>query len=259
MTSKRGDKLSMPNQLPTPTIAAIPEREAAYRLEGVTREYGRSGHGVVAARDINVTIDRGEFVAIVGPSGSGKTTLLQLMGALDRPTSGRITCDGQDLAAMSERDLSRLRRDHIGFVFQQFNLIPTLTAGQNVEAAAARRSSSDRHELAKRLLAEVGLTQRIGHLPSQLSGGEQQRVAIARALANTPSVLLADEPTGNLDSTTGQEILTLLHRICSDHDTTIVLITHDSAIAHQAPRTVRLADGAVVEDSPISLAPLRRH
>ena len=240
------------------TTAALPAaelRNAAYRLENVTREYGRGDHRVVAVREISLTIDPGEFVAIIGPSGSGKTTLLQLMGALDRPTSGTILCDGEDLTATSERDLSRLRRDHIGFVFQQFNLIPTLTAGQNIEAAAARRKGAERHELVDRLLSEVGLTKRVAHLPSQLSGGEQQRIAIARSLVNDPAVLLADEPTGNLDSATGEEILALLQRISADHGTTVVLITHDRAVADRAARTVRLQDGAVAEDSAATTAP----
>ncbi len=240
--------------LTTAVLPATTPRNAAYRLENVTRAYGRGDHLVVAVRDISLTIDPGEFLAIIGPSGSGKTTLLQLMGALDRPTSGRIICAGEDLTATSERDLSRLRRDHIGFVFQQFNLVPTLTAGQNIEAAAAWRGGSERRALVDRLLDEVGLTKRIDHLPSQLSGGEQQRIAIARALVNDPAVLLADEPTGNLDSATGEEILRLLQRISADHGTTVVLITHDREVAARAARTVRLQDGAVAEDSGAAAA-----
>src|SRR5439155_13147379 len=161
-----------------------------------------------AVTGVSLTVRHGEFVAIVGQSGSGKTTLLQLLGALDRPTAGRVQLAGQDLNSASDRGLSRLRRDTIGFIFQQFNLIPTLTAAQNVEAAIAATTlaRTQREARGAELLDAVGLAPRSKHLPSQLSGGEQQRVAIARALANHPRVLLADEPTGNLDSTTGQEI-----------------------------------------------------
>ncbi|MGH3427690.1 MAG: ABC transporter ATP-binding protein, partial [Mycobacteriales bacterium] len=190
-----------------------------------------------------------------GQSGSGKTTLLQILGALDRPTQGRVEVAGIDMARMSERELARLRRTAIGFIFQQFNLIPTLTARQNVEAAvaASRRSGVDRQARADELLAAVGLTARAGHLPSQLSGGEQQRVAIARALANHPRVLLADEPTGNLDSATGEEILALLRGLAADQGLTIVLVTHDAGLAATADRVIRLKDGGVVEELPAPL------
>ena len=222
-----------------------------YELEGASRVYGTGGSRVAALREADLVVRPGEFVAVVGASGSGKTTLLQLLGALDRPTSGRVRCRGRDLAAVGERELSRLRRDTIGFVFQQFNLIPTLTACQNVEAAlaTAKVSGKERRRRALDLLAAVGLADRATHLPSQLSGGEQQRVAIARALVNDPSVLLADEPTGNLDSATGEEILDLLRRLADDHGQTVVLVTHEAAIAESAPRVVRLRDGAIVSDS----------
>ncbi len=225
--------------------------EHAYDLHRVSKVYGSGERRVVAVNEIDLTVETGEFVAIVGASGSGKTTLLQLLGALDRPTSGTIECAGEDMAEMSEGELSRLRRERIGFIFQQFNLIPTLTAEQNVEAAAAaaHRSSADRRARARQLLEDVGLGARAGHLPSQLSGGEQQRVAIARSLINEPSVLLADEPTGNLDTTTGEEILQLLQRLSAGQGQTVVLITHDPAIAATASRTVRLKDGSIVEDS----------
>jgi putative ABC transport system ATP-binding protein len=183
-----------------------------YELRGVTKSYGQGAARVDAVSDLDLTIDRGEFVAIVGPSGSGKTTLLQLLGGLDRPTSGSILFEGRDLAALREGELTRLRLDTIGFVFQQFNLIPTVSAAENVELALAprRMPSAERAERVSELLSAVGLAARVHHLPSQLSGGEQQRVAIARALANEPRVLLADEPTGNLDSATGKEIVNLL-------------------------------------------------
>ena len=196
-------------------------------------------------------IEPGEVVAIVGASGSGKTTLLQLLGALDRPTAGEVRCDGRDIQAIGEGDLSRLRRDVIGFVFQQFNLIPTLDARQNVEAAAATTDlpREERRRRAAELLEAVGLGARAGHLPSQLSGGEQQRVAIARALVNHPRVLLADEPTGNLDSQTGVEILTLLQGLAAENGQTVVLVTHEPAVAAAAPRVVTLRDGGIVSDS----------
>jgi putative ABC transport system ATP-binding protein len=186
------------------------DEAALYELRGVTRSYGQGASRVDAVRDLDLTIDTGDFVAVVGPSGSGKTTLLQLLGGLDRPTSGTILFEGRDLAALREAELTRLRLDTIGFVFQQFNLIPTVTAAENVELALAPRRipAAERTERVAELLGAVGLAARGHHLPSQLSGGEQQRVAIARALANEPRVLLADEPTGNLDSATGREMST---------------------------------------------------
>jgi ABC-type lipoprotein export system ATPase subunit len=216
-----------------------------YELDGVSKVYGSGSTSVTAVSDVSLTVRHGEFVAIVGQSGSGKTTLLELLGALDRPSRGRVRLAGQDLERASDRDLSRLRRDTIGFIFQQFNLIPTLTAAQNVEAAIAASglARSQREQRVAELLDAVGLSPRSTHLPSQLSGGEQQRVAIARALANHPRVLLADEPTGNLDSTTGQEILSLLRRLSAEQQLTVVLITHDGAIAAAADRLLRMSDG----------------
>jgi putative ABC transport system ATP-binding protein len=203
--------------------------------------------GVAAVNGISLAVGEGEFLVVAGPSGSGKTTLLQLLGALDRPTSGHVFFDGRDLAGMGDGELARIRRESLGFVFQQFNLIPTLTAAQNVEAALAPTGlkGADRHVRANELLERVGLGARVAHLPSQLSGGEQQRVAIARALANRPQVLLADEPTGNLDSTTGEEIMSLLRELVRTDGLTVVLITHDAAIAALGDRTVRLRDGRI--------------
>jgi putative ABC transport system ATP-binding protein len=219
---------------------------AAYSLDQVTKTYG-GGTSVTALRQVTMAIAPGETVAIVGASGSGKTTLLQMLGALDRPTTGSVACLGQQLSHMSERDLTRLRRDSIGFVFQQFNLIATLTARQNVESKLA---VSTAHSDPDELLAAVGLGGRASHLPSQLSGGEQQRVAIARALATTPPILLADEPTGNLDSTTGREIIDLLRRLSAEHGHTVVVVTHDRALAESMPRVVELQDGAIISDHP---------
>jgi putative ABC transport system ATP-binding protein len=225
-----------------------PDEAGLYQIEDVSMTYGSGAGAVTALADVTLTVRAGEFIAIVGQSGSGKTTLLQLMGALDRPTSGRVVLAGHDLTRTSERDLSRLRRDTVGFIFQQFNLIPTLTATQNVEAAIATTSLGrvEREARAASLLEAVGLSARAGHLPSQLSGGEQQRVAIARALANRPRVLLADEPTGNLDSASGEEILELLRTLSAQQMLTVVLITHDIAIASAAPRLLRMRDGRVL-------------
>ena len=229
--------------------AAAGPKATAYELTEVTKIYGSGNSQVRAVDGITMEISSGEFVAIIGASGSGKTTLLQLLGALDKPTSGRIVLAGQDLTTMGERDLTLLRREEIGFVFQQFNLIPTLTAAGNIEAALATlgHGSKGRAARAAELLDVVGLSGRGHHLPSQLSGGEQQRVAIARALANDPSVLLADEPTGNLDTTTGEEILAELERLVVDRHLTLVLITHELAIADAAQRTIRLQDGKIAD------------
>jgi putative ABC transport system ATP-binding protein len=216
-----------------------------YKLEQVTRIYRQGSKTIAAVDQVDLAIAPGEFLVIEGRSGSGKTTLLQLLGALDRPTSGRIAFEGSDLAAISDRQLASLRLRAFGFVFQQFNLIPTLTARENIEAALApaRWKSAARRERARQLLDEVGLGGRADHLPAQLSGGEQQRVAIARALANAPRVILADEPTGNLDSRTGDEIMELLRNLSSRHGPTIVLVTHDRDVAAQAQRVLHMGDG----------------
>jgi putative ABC transport system ATP-binding protein len=229
------------------TLTAL-DPTALYELRGVTKRYGRGAGEVAAVRDVDLTIRTGEFLAVVGPSGSGKTTLLQLLGALDRPSEGEVLFEGRDLGRLPDRELTRLRLQTIGFVFQQFNLIPTLTAVQNVEAALAPRGleRDRRRTRALELLDAVGLSARAGHLPSQLSGGEQQRVAIGRALANEPRVVLADEPTGNLDSATGEEIVELLRALSEERGETVVLITHDARLAGRAPRIARMEDGRVV-------------
>jgi putative ABC transport system ATP-binding protein len=216
-----------------------------YELNGVWKTFRQGSVQVHAVEDVHLEVRAGEFLVVAGPSGSGKTTLLQLLGALDRPTQGEVLFEGRDLARAGDGELAKLRLAAIGFVFQQFNLIPTLTAAQNVEVALAPRKldGGRRREEARGLLDSVGLGRRADHLPSQLSGGEQQRVAIARALANEPRVLLADEPTGNLDSTTGEEIVGLLRGLSRDRGQTVVLITHDAEIASRAARVVRLRDG----------------
>jgi ABC-type lipoprotein export system ATPase subunit len=219
-----------------------------YELRGASKTYSLGGHEVHAVREVDLTVDAGNAVAIVGPSGSGKTTLLQLLGGLDRPSAGSVLFEGRDMSALGDGELSSLRLHAIGFVFQQFNLIPTLTAAQNVEVALAPAGggASEQRETATRLLASVGLEARADHVPSKLSGGEQQRVAIARALANEPHVLLADEPTGNLDTTTGAEILDLLMSL-SGEGRTVIVVTHDTEIAARANDVIRMQDGRLVQ------------
>jgi putative ABC transport system ATP-binding protein len=219
-----------------------------YELRAVGKRFGQGATEVMAVREVDLTIGEGEFVALVGPSGSGKTTLLQLLGGLDRATEGEVVFEGNDLARLGDGALGSLRLRTFGFVFQQFNLIPTLTAAQNVEVALAPAGlrGSERRERMQVLLDAVGLAGRAAHLPSQLSGGEQQRVAIARALANEPRVVLADEPTGNLDTTTGEEIIELLTALSSERRQTIVLVTHNPEIAGRAQRVVQMQDGRVL-------------
>jgi putative ABC transport system ATP-binding protein len=223
--------------------------EMVYELSGVSRTYRTGSALIEAVKSVDLAIDGTGLVVIQGRSGSGKSTLLQMMGGLDRPDSGQIRFHGNDLARLREGKLTQLRRLAFGFVFQAFNLIPTLSAAENVEAAAAptRGGSSERRRLIARLLDEVGLTSRARHLPSRLSGGEQQRVAIARALVNNPSVLLADEPTGNLDSRTSAEIISLLSRLSAERGLTVVVVTHDPAVAAQATRRLSMEDGHLAE------------
>ena len=235
------------------------ETSAVYELRNVSRTYTLGGVEVRAVCEIDLTLASGESVAIVGPSGSGKTTLLHLLGALDRPSGGELLFEGRDVGRLGDRALSELRLDVLGFVFQQFNLIPTLTAAQNVEIALAPTSTprAQRRERVLGLLASVGLAERADHVPSKLSGGEQQRVAIARALANDPHVLLADEPTGNLDSTTGSEIMDLLLSLAGEeHRRTVIVVSHDASVAARAARVVRMLDGQVVVESSDLLTPV---
>lgn len=194
---------------------------------------------------------RGDMVSIVGPSGSGKSTLLNLIGGLDRPTTGDIEIDGERLGGLSDDELTRLRRDKIGFIFQFFNLLPTLTCLENVALPLHLRGWPRRkiEERSKELLALVGLERRLDHLPDELSGGERQRVAIARALSIYPPILLADEPTGNLDTQTGWEILKLIHDLRQQLHTTVLIVTHDRAVAESCPRTIALRDGRIAGDS----------
>jgi putative ABC transport system ATP-binding protein len=216
-----------------------------YKLTGVTKTYQKGRATVHALQGVDLVIEDGEWLAIQGPTGHGKTTLLQMLGGLDRPTSGIIDFDGQDLAQMRESQVTKVRAASIGFIFQTFNLIPTLSAQENVETALVplHISGGERRARALQALSGVGLADRARHLPSELSGGQQQRVAIARALVKEPRVLLADEPTGNLDEGTRDEIIALLESLWRDRGLTLVLVTHDSAIARRAQRVAVIQNG----------------
>jgi len=220
----------------------------------VTREYRSGDHQLAVLRNVSFTIPQGDFVAIVGPSGSGKTTLLGLLAGLDTPTRGKVILDGHDLTAMSENERARLRGEKVGFVFQSFQLIPTLTARENVQVPLELQGVDGAAARATELLDRVGLKEREHHFPMQLSGGEQQRVAIARAFSNAPRILFADEPTGNLDAATGVRVFDLLESLNRESGSTIVLVTHDAMLAKRAARTIRLADGAVISDSATETA-----
>jgi putative ABC transport system ATP-binding protein len=224
----------------------------------LTKEYQSGDHRLAVLRDVNFTIPDGAFVAVVGPSGSGKTTLLGLLAGLDVPSSGTVWLDGEDLSRLSEDKRAQLRGAKVGFVFQSFQLIPTLTALENVQVPLELRGDDGAPARAHELLVRVGLGDRAHHFPNQLSGGEQQRVAIARAFSNAPRLLFADEPTGNLDSETGERIVELLETLNRESGTTIVLVTHDLALAGRAQRVIRLADGVVVSDAPTAAAPTLR-
>ena len=221
----------------------------------LSKEYQSGDHRLAVLRDVTFTVPDGAFVAVVGPSGSGKTTLLGLLAGLDVPTHGSVLLDGEDLTRLSEDRRAQLRGAKVGFVFQSFQLIPTLTALENVQVPLELRGDAGAPARARELLARVGLGDRVHHFPNQLSGGEQQRVAIARAFSNAPRLLFADEPTGNLDSETGARIVELLETLNRESGTTIVLVTHDLSLARRAQRIIRLADGVVVSDSPTEGAP----
>ncbi len=236
--ARRGQPVTAP---PLLTAEAV---ERVYRL-------GREVE-VHALRGVSFTVDRGDYVAIMGSSGSGKSTLLNLLGALDRPTSGHVRYDGRDVADMGDPELAELRNRRIGFVFQSFHLLPRLTALDNVALPLVYRGGTprSRRQAALEALTAVGLADRLDHRPGELSGGQQQRVAIARALVTDPALLLADEPTGNLDTTTGDDIMELLERLQVDHGTALVVITHEAQIARRADRTIELRDGLLVPEVP---------
>ncbi|WP_448002970.1 ABC transporter ATP-binding protein [Agromyces bauzanensis] len=222
-----------------------------YTLEHVSKTYTQSRRSVAALKDVSLTIPSGQLVAIQGPTGGGKSTLLQMLGALDRPSAGRISLGESDLSKLPDRKLGGIRATQIGFVFQGFNLIPTLTAQENVETALEPLGvrSDERRRRALEALESVGLSDRAGHVPGELSGGQQQRVAIARALVKEPAVLLADEPTGNLDEETRDELMDLLEGLWRDRGLTLVIVTHDSAVARRAERRLHIKSGTVTERS----------
>jgi len=215
----------------------------------LTKTFPSGDTALTVLRDVSFDIPPRAFVAVVGPSGSGKTTLLALLAGLDVPTKGTVSLDGADLGALTEDARAQLRGEKVGFVFQSFQLIPTLTALENVRVPLELRGVPDTAARARDLLGRVGLGDRTHHYPAQLSGGEQQRVALARAFANAPKVLFADEPTGNLDQATGARIIELIEQLNRESGTTVVLVTHDEALASRATRIIRLADGAVVQDT----------
>jgi len=218
------------------------------RLESIDKVYRTERVETLALQNINLDVTDGEFVSIMGPSGCGKSTLLNLIGLLDAPSSGRLTLDGAPINGAGDKSLARLRNEKLGFVFQSFHLVPDLTVLDNVEIPLLYRSISgaERKKLALAAIEAVGLSSRVHHFPTQLSGGQQQRVAIARAIAGKPRILLADEPTGNLDSQMGEEIMTILHDLNRNAGTTVVMVTHDERFAQRTDRIVRLFDGRQV-------------
>ncbi len=220
------------------------------QADSLTKEYVRDEFHVMALDDANLEVHQGEFIALMGPSGSGKSTLLHLMAAMDRPTSGKISVFGQDLKALSDAEIARWRNTHIGFVFQSFNLIPVLTAMENVELPLklTKLNKQQRREQARRALELVGLGDRLGHTPRQLSGGQEQRVAIARAIVTDPDVILADEPTGNLDATSARDVLTLLGRLNKEFNKTLIMVTHDPGAAKTASKIRYLEKGKLLPE-----------
>jgi len=224
------------------------------RLTGVTKVYGGGLHEVRALDGVSLTVESGEYVAITGPSGSGKSTLLNILGCLDSPTAGEYLFEGRPAQSLDDYGLAEIRNRRLGFVFQSFNLLPKYSARKNVEVPLSYSGTSrgQRKTRAAAALSAVGLASRIDHRPSELSGGERQRVAIARALVNNPSILLADEPTGNLDTRVGHEIMRIIEELNGRTGLTVLVITHDPSIAARARRQVRLVDGKIVEDAPTS-------
>lgn len=223
--------------------------DAILRCRSLSRTYRVGSRDLAVLKDITFDVSPGEFLAILGPSGSGKTTLLGLLAGLDLPTSGMVQLDGENLGSMTEDERARLRVEKIGFVFQSFQLMPTLTAQENVQVPLELRGQSEARTRARDLLTQVGLSGREHHYPAQLSGGEQQRVALARAFSTHPKVLFADEPTGNLDASTGGTIIELMAELNHDQGTTLILVTHDLELASRARRTIRLADGRLSGDT----------
>ena len=232
----------------TPSSSATTTTAPAVCARGLTRAYGRGDAQVHALRGVDVDFASGAFTAIMGPSGSGKSTLMHCLAALETPTSGRVFIGDIEVSSLDDKRLTRLRRDHIGFIFQSFNLVPTLTARENIMLPASIAGRKVDQELFDDVIDAVGLRERLGHRPSQLSGGQQQRVACARALVTQPDIIFADEPTGNLDSRSGEEVLSFLRRSVDRLGQTIVMVTHDPVAAGFTDRVVFLADGRVVDE-----------
>jgi putative ABC transport system ATP-binding protein len=236
----------------TVTEAVLAPATTAVGARDVVRRYGEADYAVDALRGVSLGVPSGQFAAIMGPSGSGKSTLMHILAGLDQPTSGAVEIGGEEITTMGDKELTLLRRRHIGFVFQAFNLVPTLTAEENIVlplAIAGRKTESSWIEA---VIGRVGLGDRRHHRPAELSGGQQQRVAVARALASEPTVLFADEPTGNLDSRSGAEVLELLGEAAREYGQTIVMVTHDPRAAAGADRVIHLADGQVAEDFEVA-------
>jgi putative ABC transport system ATP-binding protein len=223
--------------------------ETAIELRDVEKEYDLGAIKLHVLKEIKLKVKKSDIVAIMGPSGSGKSTMLHMLGCLDRPTRGKVIIDGVDVSRLNDDELAKIRREKIGFIFQFFYLIPSLTALKNVELPMTfiKSSAKDREKRAKELLKMVGLEDRMYHRPSQLSGGESQRVAIARALANNPQIILADEPTGNLDSKSGKEIMDILVKLNKERGVTLIIVTHDSSIARHAEKVINLKDGKIIK------------
>lgn len=217
------------------------------KTDNLSKVYGKDGNKVIALDNVNIEIEKGEFVAIVGASGSGKSTLLHQVGGVDRPTSGKVIIDNEDIYKLKEEKLAIFRRRKIGFVFQSFNLIPVLSVEENIKMPALLDHQKVDKEYFKDLVKTLGISDRLNHLPSELSGGQQQRVAIARALINKPAIILADEPTGNLDSETSKEIMEMLKLSVRKYNQTAIVITHDLGIAENADRVIKIKDGKVIE------------
>jgi putative ABC transport system ATP-binding protein len=235
-------------EVSAPTPPAVPAALPAARVRNLTKTYG-TGHALVRALDdVSVDLMAGEFTAVMGPSGSGKSTLMHCCAALDRADSGSVLIGEQDLTRLKDKALTTLRRDQIGFVFQSYNLVPTLTAEENIKLPMSIAGRKPDREWYDSVIATVGLGDRLSHKPNELSGGQQQRVAVARALASRPRIVFADEPTGNLDSRSGAEVLELLRRSVDDHGQTVVMVTHDPVAASYTDRVVFLADGRVVDE-----------
>lgn len=225
------------------------------QLKGINKVYGKNETAVYALKNINITVEEGDFAAIMGPSGSGKSTLMNVLGCLDKASSGEFWINGHEVSQLDDDELAVIRNQHIGFIFQGFNLLPTLTAVENVELPLIYRgvAKEERRKLAITALEQVGLANRLVHRPSELSGGQQQRVAIARAIAGNPALLLADEPTGNLDSRSELEILSIFQEL-NDKGMTILIVTHDEVVAEHCKRIIRVRDGEVILDQSVSLA-----